>query len=235
MQWFRQYHDTPYNWKIQRLSDRQYRIWHICLCLASANEERRGVVPVDAPERIASILDCEVSEVVAALDVMQSPRALLFVRLDDGALVPKDWQGRQYVAKSDDAAPRMKASRARKKEAKKEQSTELQTTEAVTSPLRNRQPDTNVSGSTLRDRYREMYQQNSNKTAAIGEVFQAALGREPNYSRLGRMLKRAGSGSKMIDAIMDASRQSITDDPHDYLEKILGRVRKSSDPDGFVY
>jgi hypothetical protein len=78
-------------------------------------------------------------------------------------------------------------------------------------------------GGTLRERYERKYQEASNKPAVIGELFSEALGREPNYKRLGAMTKGLGSGGKMIDLIIEASRFHITDDPHDYLAGMIKR------------
>lgn len=88
--------------------------------------------------------------------------------------------------------------------------------------------DTNVSG-TLRDRFISRYKTASNKLAVIGECFEQLLGSKPNYERLGAMSKRLNSGGKLIGLIFEASRQTIADDPHDYLDRLVSRDLKRGD------
>jgi phage replication O-like protein O len=76
---------------------------------------------------------------------------------------------------------------------------------------------------TLRDRYERQYQEASNKVAVIGELFSLLLGCAPNHRRLGAMAKGLNSGGKLMDLIIEASRQRISDDPHDYLAAMIKR------------
>lgn len=79
---------------------------------------------------------------------------------------------------------------------------------------------------TLKARYSEQYRKAGDqreKADALGGLFREALGAEPTYPRLMAMAKRVGSGGKMIDLIIAASTADITDDPHDYLEKLVQR------------
>jgi phage replication O-like protein O len=85
--------------------------------------------------------------------------------------------------------------------------------------------EANASGS-LRDRYAAKYRESSNKTAVYGELFSFLFGAAPDFRRLGGMAKRLKSGGRMIDALLEASRHSITDDPHDYLEKMVQRLER---------
>jgi len=89
----------------------------------------------------------------------------------------------------------------------------------------------NGSG-TLRDRFEVKYREATNKTAVLGELFSLLLGKEPDFKRLGGMAKRLNSGGKVLDLIIDASKQRISDDPHDYLDAMIARQlrRKRDDP-----
>jgi len=82
--------------------------------------------------------------------------------------------------------------------------------------------DSAASG-TLRERFERKYQEAPNKTAVIGELFSLLLGGEPDYRRLGAMAKGLNSGGKLMDLIIDASKQRISDDPHDYLAGMVKR------------
>lgn len=88
--------------------------------------------------------------------------------------------------------------------------------------------DTNVSG-TLRDRWIARYKNAGNKNGIVGECFSDLLGAEPNYARLGAMTKRLNSGGKLIGLIFDASKESIADDPHDYLERLVSKSLSGGD------
>lgn len=80
-----------------------------------------------------------------------------------------------------------------------------------------------LSGMTIREQYEAKYQQANNKGAVIGELFSALLGKPANYRRLGAMAKELNSGGKLMDLIIDASKRRISDDPHDYLAKMVKR------------
>ena len=95
------------------------------------------------------------------------------------------------------------------------------------------QSNTEPNGSgTLRDRFEIKYREATNKTAVLGELFSLLLGKEPDFKRLGGMAKRLNSGGKVLDLIIDASKQRISDDPHDYLDAMIARQlrRKRDDP-----
>lgn len=87
------------------------------------------------------------------------------------------------------------------------------------------EPHGSASIGTLRDRFERQYQEASNKVAVIGELFSLLLGRTPNHRRLGVMAKELNSGGKLMDLIIEASRQRISDDPHDYLAKMVSREK----------
>lgn len=82
-----------------------------------------------------------------------------------------------------------------------------------------------IFGGTIRERYEVRYQAASNKTAVIGELFSECLGAAPNHGRLGRLSKELSSGGKLMDLIVEAGRQRITDDPHDYLAAMVKREK----------
>jgi phage replication O-like protein O len=87
-----------------------------------------------------------------------------------------------------------------------------------------------ASGGTLRDRFEAKYKTAPNKIAVIGELFSMLLGGAPNYRRLGALTKELNSGGKLMDLIIDASKQRITDDPHDYLAAMVKRVKADRRP-----
>jgi hypothetical protein len=87
-----------------------------------------------------------------------------------------------------------------------------------------------ASGGTLRERYERQYQEATNKIAVIGELFSLLLGGEPDYRRLGAMAKGLNSGGKLMDLIIDASKQRISDDPHDYLAGMVKRCKADVRP-----
>jgi phage replication O-like protein O len=95
----------------------------------------------------------------------------------------------------------------------------------------NSKATTEPNGSgTLRDRFEAKYHHASNKLAVIGELFSLLLGAEPDYRRLGSLAKGLNSGGKLMDLIIEASRQRISDDPHDYLAAMVKRVRSETSP-----
>lgn len=91
-------------------------------------------------------------------------------------------------------------------------------------------PHDSEPAGTLLDRYERKYREASNRIAVIGELFSVALGSAPDYRRLGAMSKRLNSGGRLMALIVDASKQHITDDPHDYLAKMVSRA--ANEPNG---
>ncbi len=106
----------------------------------------------------------------------------------------------------------------------------LSTDRGITKEKKERSTETIVSG-TLRDRFEVKYREATNKTAVLGELFSKTLGAEPDYPRLGRLAKELHSGGKLMNLMIEASRQRITDDPHDYLAAMVKR-HKAEGPSG---
>lgn len=106
---------------------------------------------------------------------------------------------------------------------------EVSTKRSTTKESKAIKTEPNGSGS-LRDRFEAKYQTAGNKGAVIGELFSLLLGAEPDYPRLGRMAKELNSGGKLMDLIIDASKQRISDDPHDYLAKMVKRAKTEGRP-----
>lgn len=85
-------------------------------------------------------------------------------------------------------------------------------------------PHESESIGTILERYERKYREaGGNKVAVFGELFSVLLGAQPNYGRLGRMAKRLNSGGRLLALIVDASKAHISDDPHDYLERMVQR------------
>ncbi len=82
--------------------------------------------------------------------------------------------------------------------------------------------DSAASG-TLRDRFESEYRDATNKNGIVGKYFQLLLGQKPDIGRLGGMRKRLNSGGRLFDVMLAISKQHITDDAHDYLEKAVQR------------
>lgn len=93
---------------------------------------------------------------------------------------------------------------------------------------KNTESHDSAASGTLRERYERQYQEATNKIAVIGELFSLLLGGEPDYRRLGAMAKGLNSGGKLMDLIIDASKQRISDDPHDYLAGMVKRHKTES-------
>lgn len=86
-----------------------------------------------------------------------------------------------------------------------------------------------AASGTLFQRYERKYREATNKIAVLGELFSLLLGDAPNYQRIGSMAKRLNSGGKLIRLIIDASQQTISDNPHDYLDKLVtGELAKET-------
>jgi phage replication O-like protein O len=90
--------------------------------------------------------------------------------------------------------------------------------------------DSAASG-TLRDRFAYEWRTEKNKGAVAGKYFQMLLGQKPDIGRLGGMWgkHRLNSGGRLFDLMLEASKQQITDDPHDYLERLVQRELAKKD------
>lgn len=93
----------------------------------------------------------------------------------------------------------------------------------------NTEPHGSAASGTIRQRFEFDYRAAKNgkeRVAVIGRYFGQMLG-PPNYPRIGQMLKDAKSGGALFSAMLEASKQTLTDDPHDYVAAIIknGGVR----------
>lgn len=105
------------------------------------------------------------------------------------------------------------------------------TTTQKPSLQKQEEPETHVSG-TLRERFEVKYQQSANKPAVFGELFSLLLGGTPDYRRLGAMAKRLNSGGKLLDLMIEASKRRISDNPHDYLDRMVSNEIKRQRKEG---
>ena len=95
--WFRMYCESRMDPKLDALNDREFRIWHKLLCLASESEDRGSVDYLD-PEYVAMNLRVGVDELDSAISRMV--RLRLIERTDEHVIFSK-FASRQYVAPSD--------------------------------------------------------------------------------------------------------------------------------------
>lgn len=82
-----------------------------------------------------------------------------------------------------------------------------------------------VRRGTLRQQFQDDYTaavDQSKRIAVAANYFEKMLG-PPEYGRVGRLLKDAGSGGAFFEAISEAARQTLTDDPHSYVSKVIKR------------
>lgn len=87
---------------------------------------------------------------------------------------------------------------------------------------------------TLRQQFEEDYRAATDKSKRIGVAgvyFGKMLG-PPNYGRIGELLIQAKSGGAFFAALVEAAKQTITDDPHDYVAAILKRGPARASPGG---
>jgi len=96
MDWFRMYHSTLDNPKVQQLSPEFFKTWVNLLCLASQTNGRKGTLP--AEHAIAFRLRL-------ALEVVQKQIALLIEaglidKADKNTLAIHDWNDFQYISDS---------------------------------------------------------------------------------------------------------------------------------------
>jgi phage replication O-like protein O len=90
-------------------------------------------------------------------------------------------------------------------------------------------PNGVAASGTLRQRFESDYRaapNGSKRIAVCARYFEQMLG-PPNFGRVGQLLKDAGSGGALFSAMQEASKQTLTDDPHDYVATVLrnGGVR----------
>lgn len=95
--WFRMYAESRMDPKLDALNDREFRIWHKLLCLASESEQRGSVDYLD-PEYVAMNLRVGPDELDSAISRMV--RLRLIERSDGWVTFPK-FAVRQYVKPSD--------------------------------------------------------------------------------------------------------------------------------------
>lgn len=85
---------------------------------------------------------------------------------------------------------------------------------------------------TLRQQFEEDYRAATDRSKRIGVAgiyFGKMLG-TPNYGRVGELLTQAKSGGAFFAALAEAAKQTITDDPHDYVAAILKRGPARASP-----
>lgn len=119
--WFRMYAESRMDPKLDALNDREFRIWHKLLCLASESEDRGSVDYLD-PEYVAMNLRVGPDELDSAIGRMV--RLRLIERSDGWVMFPA-FVSRQYTKPSDmpnATRERQKRSRAhrRRSEAKRD-------------------------------------------------------------------------------------------------------------------
>lgn len=114
--WFRMYAESRMDPKLDALNDREFRIWHKLLCLASESEDR-GTVDYLDPEYVAMNLRVGVDELDSAIGRMV--RLRLVDRTDAFVSFPS-FAARQYVAPSD--MPEATRERQRRRRAKAKES-----------------------------------------------------------------------------------------------------------------
>lgn len=106
VQWLRLYEDVIDDPKVQRLPATLFRHWVNLLCLANQGKPR-GRIP-HRPDDIAFRLRISTED---AADVVSALVAAELIEIEDGHLVPHNWDKRQF--KSDDVNARVQAHRAR--------------------------------------------------------------------------------------------------------------------------
>lgn len=78
----------------------------------------------------------------------------------------------------------------------------------------------------LRERWQDAYEcavDGSAQLHVLAEMFRELFGREPNLPRIGVLRKQARSGFALMAIMLEAAKERIGDDPHDYLQKMLQR------------
>lgn len=97
MPWFRMFSESRMDPKLDALNDREFRIWHKLLCLASESEPR-GTVDYLDPEFVAMNLRVGVDELDSAISRMVRLR---LVERSDAAVTFPAFIARQYTKPSD--------------------------------------------------------------------------------------------------------------------------------------
>ncbi len=141
--WIRLYTEVPADPKVQRLTDKMFRFWVNCLCLAGkydgnlpSDEDISWILRVDLPtvkERLAALVDAEL------LDINE-----------DNRFVPHGWAHRQY--ESDLSTDRVK--RFRKRSMKRDETvSETAPEQSRTEQIQNRTDTEQSATSNLSARY----------------------------------------------------------------------------------
>jgi phage replication O-like protein O len=104
-----------------------------------------------------------------------------------------------------------------RKKTSKERDTEPHGSGAEPAPVRS---------GTLRQQFEEDYRAASDQRERVGvagRYFQKLLGKPPNHKRIAGLLSDAKSGNALFAAMAEAAKQTISDDPHDYVHAIITR------------
>ena len=97
MQWFRMYHESRNDSKLDALSDKEFRIWHKLLCY-SAESQPRGVVDCTDMEFVAIELRVDPEELESAIERMVRVR---LVECAENTVTFPSFESRQYDKPSD--------------------------------------------------------------------------------------------------------------------------------------
>lgn len=87
---------------------------------------------------------------------------------------------------------------------------------------------------TLREQFESDYkaaETQDRRIAVAADYFGRMLG-PPDYGRVGKLLKLAKSGGALFNAMVEAAKRTITDNPHDYVEAIVRRELGKERGDG---
>lgn len=113
--------------------------------------------------------------------------------------------------------------------------TEVYTDPLTTKDRKTKRTESHDSGAspppfsvgTIRERFEAEYKAATGqreRVAVVGRYFEQMLG-PPDFPRLARLLKDAGSGGALFGFMAEAAKFTITDDPHSYVAKIMQRAK----------
>lgn len=69
--------------------------------------------------------------------------------------------------------------------------------------------------------------QHKDRAEALGTLYRFLFGSEPNFGRLFKMVKQLNSGKALFDLMLDAAKVQLSDDPHTFLQGMVGnRLKK---------
>ena len=205
--WFKFWPDILRNPKIRGLTLQQSRDWLFFLCAASEQKKRWHF----SDDRTAAMI---VGIPVGRLRRMIELR--LIDRVDDGICVHdyKDWQevypsdlARSSLGIDSEKTPQ----RGERGEGRGERG------DSYYESLRD-------SGLSPRQFFEKRLEESQNKNAVVGETFEYAFNRRPDYGRLGKLSKTFGGELRVIQKTLSLSGHLITRDPHDYLQICLKRA-----------